>query len=101
MTDANSWDELEREVMSDPVARSAANENKARRQMAEAIDEARRERGLGIHELSELIMEPLSVTRRLLHLEQGGPVTLRAIYMAATKLELDVTFHVKRKEIEL
>jgi len=97
-TDECSFDELYAEVMRNPNARAAAQENTLRREMALVFDTKRKAAGLSIVELATLTGSPLPQTKRLLHQEQGGLVSLRSLVRMADVLGLQVSIQVSVKE---
>lgn len=95
-----SFDAILQEVMADPVARAAANENRLRRALSSSFDDARRARGLSVRRMATLMGTSVSQVQRLLHRELGGSLTLRTICRALDVLELDLTMHVRPRHPE-
>jgi len=70
-------------VLSDPIARVAATENNLRYNLAEVLETLRKNKGLSIEQFAKAIGASLTQTKRLLHLECGGTLTLKTIVQAA------------------
>ena len=79
---------LRNEVLADRDARCAYKENRLRRKLAAAFDEARQHRSLSIRGLAKLIGTSVSQVQRLLHREVGGSITLSTFVRAADALGL-------------
>lgn len=91
------FDDLAREILSVKDARTGYIENRLRRRIAEAFEEARRRKGLSVRELAKEMGTSLSQVQRLLHFEVGGSLTLRTVCRAADALDLSLSIHVREK----
>jgi len=91
----NNYDKLAEEVLSSRIARSAAKENRIRRELAAELEAAMKARGLSIRSLAKEMNSSVSQVQRLLHREVGGSLTLRTIVRAADVLNVNFDFYYK------
>lgn len=91
-----SFEELAREVMSNPDARTAAAENELRRAVAKTLDNYLKAYGINPGQLSMQAGIPMAHVHRLLHHEVGGPLPLRSIVRAADVFGLKVKITLTR-----
>jgi len=87
----NSFDELQKKVMQNQVARTAAIENNLRRKLGETFDIHRKQQGLSIRNLAKAAKISELQARRALHRELGGNLQLKTIIRIADVLGLNIT----------
>ncbi len=87
----NSFEELEKKVMQDQVARTAAIENRLRRKFGEKFEIRRRQQGLSIKKLAKAAKVSETQVRRALHRELGGNLQLKTIVRIADVLGLNIS----------
>lgn len=91
--DEDDVEALFREVLNNPAARCAYQENELRRAIAASIEDARQSKGLTVRALAKAMETSVSQVQRLLHEDLGGSITLRTLCRAADVLDCRFGVH--------
>ena len=100
ITEEHDLEALMREVLDDPTARVAYQENELRRALARAIDRERVAKRMSVRELAKAMDSSASQVQRLLHKDLGGSITLRTLCRAAEALGCRVGIHFRPVPVE-
>jgi hypothetical protein len=95
-TQMNDLNDLLNEIEQDDDVRLAAVENNLRRDVANALEARRLEKGLSIRALVKEMGTSALQVQRVLHREQGGNLTLRTLVRAADALDFEVSISFKQ-----
>lgn len=96
---STNYEDTERLIMSDLVARTAARENGIRRRLAASITKAMETVKITDSQLAERTECPMEQIQRLLHKDRGGVLELRTIVRAADVLGLSEALFEKNYQV--
>jgi transcriptional regulator with XRE-family HTH domain len=85
-----NYESMKQEALESREVRVSAIENSLRHVLATTFERLRKENDLSVHDLAKLIGTSTSQVQRLLHIEQGGSLTLETICRAADALGIEV-----------